>query len=220
MVMEAYDDPGLRKLVNEADLVVPDGMPLAWALRFLGIRRQQRISGPDLMQVICQLAEKQGIPVGFYGARPEVLDALVLQLQRLYPSMSIAYAVSPPFRPMDEAERAEVIDAIRASDARILFVGLGCPRQERWMAEHRGHFPAVMLGVGAAFDFHAGSLRRAPQWMQRAGLEWIFRLAQEPRRLFWRYLKHNPRFLCLFVFQLFRHFTRTTKPIEDGPEVP
>jgi N-acetylglucosaminyldiphosphoundecaprenol N-acetyl-beta-D-mannosaminyltransferase len=214
MVMEAHDDPEFAQRVNGADLVTPDGMPVAWALRIQGIRHQQRVSGPELMLEVCRLAALQGIPVGFHGGKPEVLEALTSEIHRRFPSLFITYAVSPPFRPLSEAEEAETRDSIRASGIRILFVGLGCPRQERWMARHRGILPAVMLGVGAAFDFHAGTLRKAPLWMQRAGLEWAFRLAMEPRRLFWRYFKHNPRFILLLALQLLRSATPNRKPLD------
>jgi len=202
MVMEAHDDPAFRELVNAADLVTPDGMPLVWLLRRKGFPQQERVYGPELTLRVCQMAAEEGIPVGFYGGRPEALEALVKNLQRRFPRLQVAYAFSPPFRPLSPAEDEEVIQAIRASGARILFVGLGCPKQERWMAEHKGRVPAVMLGVGAAFDLHAGRVRQAPFWMQRMGLEWLFRLVQEPRRLWARYARHNPRFVILALGEL------------------
>jgi exopolysaccharide biosynthesis WecB/TagA/CpsF family protein len=141
-------------------------------------------------------------PVGFYGGHPEALEALVRNLSARFPGLRVVYAYSPPFRPLTPEEDERVTEEINASGARILFVGLGCPKQEWWMAEHKGRVRAVMLGVGAAFDFHAGRVRQAPVWMQRAGLEWLFRLVQELRRLWRRYLKHNPRFLLLAFLQL------------------
>lgn len=195
MVMEAYDDPGFSEAVNGADLVVPDGMPLAWCLRWHGVRNQQRVCGPDLMLEICRLAENKNIPVGLYGSRDIVLEALQCRLLKRFPNLQISYAYSPPFRPLSVDEQATIIEAIQASKARILFIGLGCPRQERWMDLHRKSLNATLLGVGAAFDFHAGKLSIAPNWMKTAGLEWLFRLSTEPRRLWRRYLKHNPRFL-------------------------
>ena len=202
MVMEAYDDPGFRDAVNAADLVTPDGMPLVWMLRLLGVRGQQRVYGPDLTLHVCRAAARESVRVGFYGGRPEALDVLVRNLQDRFPGLQVAYAWSPPFRPLTEEEDTRVVEEINASGTRILFVGLGCPKQERWMAEHRGRVRAVMLGVGAAFDFHAGRVRQAPRWMQHAGLEWLFRLAMEPRRLWRRYAKHNPRFVALALAQL------------------
>jgi N-acetylglucosaminyldiphosphoundecaprenol N-acetyl-beta-D-mannosaminyltransferase len=202
MVMEAHDDPSFRALVNAADLVTPDGMPLVWMLRKLGYPHQERVCGPELTSRVCAEAARRGVPVGFYGGHPEALEALVRNLSARFPGLRVVYAYSPPFRPLTPEEDERVTEEINASGARILFVGLGCPKQEWWMAEHKGRVRAVMLGVGAAFDFHAGRVRQAPVWMQRAGLEWLFRLVQEPRRLWRRYLKHNPRFLFLAFLQL------------------
>jgi len=208
MIMEAHDDPAFKAILNEADLVTPDGMPLVWILRRLGFKDQTRVYGPDLMLHVLGAAEAAGTPVGFYGGTPEVLEALQVKLRSRFPALQIAYAFSPPFWELSETEKAEQIHAIRAADPRILFVGLGCPKQERWMAQHRHELPMVTLGVGAAFDLHAGSLRQAPPWMQRIGLEWLFRLMVEPRRLWKRYLVHNPRFIWLIFLQLmgWRHF--------------
>ncbi|MDW8137125.1 MAG: WecB/TagA/CpsF family glycosyltransferase [Bacteroidota bacterium] len=207
-VMEAWDDPGFRAVVNEADLVTPDGMPLVWMLRRLGYREQERVYGPDLTLHLCAAAAREGIPVGFYGGRPEALDPLVCNLKARFRGLEVAYAWSPPFRPLTEVEDAQVVARIRSSGVRILFVGLGCPKQERWMAQHRGRLPVAMVGVGAAFDFHAGRLPQAPRWMQRSGLEWCFRLFLEPRRLWRRYLKHNPRFVVLASWQLLQARSR------------
>ncbi|RTH96481.1 glycosyltransferase [Thermus scotoductus] len=202
MVMEAHDDPNFRALVNAADLVTPDGMPLVWMLRKLGHPYQERVYGPELTLRVCAEAARRGVPVGFYGGHPEALEALVRNLRTRFPGLRVVYAYSPPFRPLTPKEDERITEEINALGCRILFVGLGCPKQERWMAEHKGKLWAVMLGVGAAFDFHAGRVRQAPVWMQRAGLEWLFRLGQEPRRLWRRYLKHNPRFLLLAFLQL------------------
>lgn len=202
MVMETYDDPAFQQVVNAADLVTPDGMPLVWGLRLLGVPGQERVYGPELTPRVLAAAETAGVPVGFYGGAPEVVRRLLERVRRAYPCLEIAYAESPPFRPLTPEEDEEVVRKINESGARVLFVGLGCPKQERWMAEHRGRVQAVMLGVGAAFDFLAGTKPRAPRWMQNAGLEWLFRLLTEPRRLWKRYLKHNPRFLVLFALQL------------------
>jgi len=204
MVMEAFDAPDFQRSVNAADLVTPDGVPLVWALRELGLRETRRVYGPTLMRLVCRRAEECGLPVGLYGGSPELLERLRERLIARHPLLHVAFAASPPFRPETELEDASTIQAIEASGARILFVGLGCPKQERWMAAHREALPCVMLGVGAAFDFLAGSKRQAPGWMQRAGLEWLFRLASEPRRLWRRYLIQNPRFLFHFARQLAR----------------
>jgi N-acetylglucosaminyldiphosphoundecaprenol N-acetyl-beta-D-mannosaminyltransferase len=204
MVMEAYDDPEFRRIVNGASLVTPDGVPLVWALRLLGVPGATRVYGPQLTPMLCRHAAAEGVPVGFYGGSQHVLDAMIRHLTTRLPDLQVAYSCSPPFRSLERDEKDQIVDEINASGARVLFVGLGCPKQERWMAEHQGRVTAVMLGVGAAFDFLAGSKKQAPAWLQRAGLEWAFRMATEPRRLWWRYLYHNPRFLALFAAQLAR----------------
>ncbi len=201
-VMEAYDSPAFRAIMNAADLVTPDGMPLVWGLRLLGIRTAARVYGPDLTPHLLEAAAREGIPVGFYGATDAILEKLLGAVRSRYPSLRVAYAWAPPFRALSPEEDLAATTLINDSGARILFVGLSTPKQERWMAAHRGRVEAVMLGVGAAFDFLAGTKRQAPRWMMRAGLEWLFRLASEPRRLARRYLKHNPRFLVLFLTQL------------------
>jgi len=209
-VMEAWDDPSFRGVVNDADLVTPDGMPLVWMLRRLGHPTQERVYGPELTLRVCEAAAREGIPVGFYGGHPQALEALVRNFRRRFPALPVVYAWSPPFRPLAPEQDAQVVREIKDSGARVLFVGLGCPKQERWMADHRGKVPAVMLGVGAAFDFHSGRVRQAPRWMQERGLEWVFRLLMEPRRLWRRYLKHNPRFVVLALAQLAKERMRRT----------
>lgn len=204
MVMEAFDAPDFQRLVNAADLVTSDGVPLVWALRWLGIPRAQRVYGPDLTPVVCREAARRGVPVGFYGGHPEVLEALTRELAARIPSLRIAFSHSPPFASLSAEEDAKLTAAIVDSGARVLFVGLGCPKQERWMATHRDPLPCAMLGVGAAFDFLAGRKRQAPRWIQDAGLEWLFRLLCEPRRLWRRYAVHNPRFAFHFSCQLVR----------------
>jgi N-acetylglucosaminyldiphosphoundecaprenol N-acetyl-beta-D-mannosaminyltransferase len=201
-VMEAYDSLPFRRVMNSADLITPDGMPLVWSLRALGVPSATRVYGPDLTPRVLAAAEREGVPVGFYGATDAVLERLRRVVRFRYPHLEIAYLWAPPFRPLSEEEDRVVTARIDASGARILFVGLSTPKQELWMASHRGRVRAVMLGVGAAFDFLAGAKRQAPRWMMGAGLEWLFRLASEPRRLGRRYLKHNPRFVFLFLAQL------------------
>ncbi len=207
-VMEAHDSDEFRRIMNGADLVTPDGMPLVWALRMLGAGDAARVYGPELTPIVLGAAEGAGVPVGFYGATDGVLARLVAAVRRRFPRLEMPYAFGPPFRPLSQAEDEQVVREIRASGVKILLVGLSTPKQERWMAAHRGLVPAVMLGVGAAFDFLAGVKPQAPRWMQDRGLEWLFRLGTEPRRLWWRYLKHNPRFAALFAAQLLeRRFT-------------
>jgi N-acetylglucosaminyldiphosphoundecaprenol N-acetyl-beta-D-mannosaminyltransferase len=202
MVMEGYDNPEVQQAVNQADLVTPDGVPLVWTLRALGATRATRVYGPTLMLYVCQEARNLNLPIGLYGSSPEVLTKLEQNLLKQIPGLNIAYRYSPPFRALTAQEDEEVITAIRSSGARILFVGLGCPKQELWMQKHRGQLKTVMLGVGAAFDFHAGTVRQAPALIQNAGLEWLFRLLMEPKRLWRRYVKHNPRFVYLLLRQL------------------
>lgn len=204
MVMEAYDSPAFKEIVNNADLVTPDGMPLVWMMRLKGQRDQQRVYGPTLMLHVLEAAARENISVGFYGGEPTVVESLVRRMQARYGGLTVAFLASPPFRELTSGEDAEVIKQINESGARILFVGLGCPKQEIWMAKHRGKIQAVMLGVGAAFDFHAGTKPQAPVWMQRIGLEWLFRFISEPRRLWKRYLIHNPRFVFLAITDLLR----------------
>lgn len=202
--MVANDDRTFRTVVKRADLVTPDGMPLVWMLRRLGVPEPTRVYGPTLMLHVCEQAAKEHVPVGFYGGTPEALDDLAATLKARFPELEIAYAHAPPFRALTAEEDAKVVRDIRASGARILFVGLGCPKQERWMAEHRDRLPLVQLGVGAAFAFHAGHVRQAPAWLQDRGLEWAFRLVMEPRRLWRRYFYNNPRFVVLAALQLLR----------------
>lgn len=201
-VMEAFDSPEFRRVMNGADLVTPDGMPLVWGLRLLGVSSATRVYGPDLTPAVLAAAEQAGIPVGFYGGSRAVLERLVERVEERFPRLAVPYAYSPPFRPLALEEEARITDEINRSGARILFVGLNSPKQDRWMARSRGRVSAVMLGVGAAFDFLAGAKPQAPRWMMGAGLEWAFRLATEPRRLWKRYLKHNPRFLAFFAIEL------------------
>jgi N-acetylglucosaminyldiphosphoundecaprenol N-acetyl-beta-D-mannosaminyltransferase len=202
--MESYDSPEYRAIVNGADLVTPDGMPLVWALRLFGVKEATRVYGPTLMMHVLERAAMEGVAVGFYGASSEVIARMLGECRRRFEGLRVTYAHAPPFRQLTDEEDRAVMQEINDSGARILFVGLGCPKQERWMASHKGSVRAVMLGVGAAFDFLAGVKPQAPDWMQRVGLEWVFRLATEPRRLWRRYAYHNPRFVALLAGQYFK----------------
>lgn len=204
MVMEAHDSPTFRNVVNSADLITPDGMPLVWLMRLRGVKGQERVYGPTLMLKILEAAEANAIPVGLIGGRKKVLAALVRRMQERFPKLRITCAISPPFAGISAEEDAALVRQVEASGARILFLGLGCPKQEQWMYDHRDRIHAVMIGVGAAFDFHAGTLKQAPGWMQKAGLEWFFRFAHEPARLWKRYLYHNPRFVILSLLEQIR----------------
>lgn len=204
MVMEAFDDSSFQANLNAADMVNPDGMPLVWSLRAMGERDATRVYGPDATDLLLRVAQESDIPVAFYGGSERTLETLVMEVRRRYPQLEIVFTMSPPFRSLDETEDEEVTMRISGSGARMLFVGLGCPKQERWIMDHRGRIPSVMFGVGCAFDFLAGTKSQAPRWMMRNGLEWLFRLASEPRRLAIRYLKNNPRFVVLLLHQLMR----------------
>ncbi|MCC7258114.1 MAG: WecB/TagA/CpsF family glycosyltransferase [Gammaproteobacteria bacterium] len=202
VVVTASRDPDYRAVIDGADMATPDGAPVAWMLRRQGFRDQERISGPDLMWALCQRCERQAIPIYLFGSSPDTLEKLQRRLRQAFPRLSISGAQSPPFRPLTPGEDEQAVASINASNAGVVFVGLGCPKQEIWMAEHRGRVHAVMIGVGAAFDFHAGTVKRAPRWMQQAGLEWLHRLASEPGRLWKRYLVTNTLFVVGALRQL------------------
>ena len=202
MIMEAYDNPCYRRVLNAADMVNPDGMPLVWALRALGASGAQRVYGPDTTEALLPAAEEADVSVGFFGGSQTVLDALVSTVRLRHPNLRIVFVESPPFRALTPEEDAATVKRMIASEVRLLFVGLGCPKQEMWIMDHVGRVPAVMFAVGAAFDFLAGAKPQAPRWMMSSGLEWVFRLVCEPRRLAKRYLKHNSRFVAYFLRQL------------------
>lgn len=206
VVMTAYWQKSYQRIVNHAALVTPDGMPLVLALRLLGQRRQTRVYGPDLMLALCDRAARQQIPIYFYGGSEATLQKLTTNLQAQFPTLPIAGTYAPPFRPLTAAEEQADCDRIQASGAAIVFVGLGCPKQEQWMARQVDRLPAVMIGVGAAFRFHSGEVSQAPRWMMALSLEWLYRLGAEPQRLWKRYLINNPAFLFLFALQLLRTY--------------
>lgn len=193
-VITAQRDAVFRSAINGADMATPDGAPVAWLMRRHGTPQQQRISGPDLMWKYLAEAEGTGRVVSFYGGNEKTLGQLCSVVAIRFPQLIVGCAISPPFRALSPEEDAAYIEQINQSATSVLFVSLGCPKQELWMAAHRGKIHAVMIGVGAAFDYHAGTIRRAPLWMQNAGLEWLHRLASEPRRLWKRYLVTNTLF--------------------------
>jgi N-acetylglucosaminyldiphosphoundecaprenol N-acetyl-beta-D-mannosaminyltransferase len=202
-VMESRHDEVLRGVLNDATLAVPDGMPLVWVGRFRGRRAVRRVYGPDLTLQICERAARQGYRCFFYGGAPGVAERLGESLTRRFPGLLVVGAEAPPFRPLTPEEDAEAVHRINAASPDVVFVGLGCPKQERWMAGHRELIRApVLLGVGAAFDLLTGRVAQAPRWMMAAGLEWLFRLVQEPRRLWRRYLVYNPLFLFHVALEL------------------
>ncbi len=202
MTMEAFDSAEFGQVVNGADMVTPDGAPLVWALKGMGVRDASQVRGADLVMHVVEKAAREGVPVGLYGGTTDSLEAFVRLMKARFPAVRVVCQIAPPFRPLTPEEDEAVTREIVASGAGVLFVGIGCPKQEKWMAAHKGRIPAVMLGVGAAFDFHTGQVRPAPRWMQAMGMEWVFRLLMEPRRLWKRYAKHNPRFVGLFFLQL------------------
>lgn len=201
-VVTAGQEADFGRVLAEADMVTPDGAPVAWMLRKLGHPAQQRINGPDLMWRYCAEAAARGEAIYLYGGMPETLTRLQAVLAERFPYLRIAGAYSPPFRALTQEEDAGVVEAINSSGAGTVWVSLGCPKQERWMAAHRGRIQAVMIGVGAAFDYHAGTIKRAPLWMQRNGLEWLHRLCSEPRRLWRRYFVTNTLFVLGAIRQL------------------
>jgi N-acetylglucosaminyldiphosphoundecaprenol N-acetyl-beta-D-mannosaminyltransferase len=213
-VMESRRDEHLRRIHNEAGMVTPDGMPLVWLSRLLGKHRTERVYGPDLMRKMTAVSSQRGYRQFYYGGSEWVADKLKQVLVNAHPELEVAGAICPPFRELTPEEDQAVVDVINAARPHIVWVGLSTPKQEFWMAEHLGRIEApVMVGVGAAFDFLAGTKRQAPLWMQRNGLEWLFRLCSEPRRLWRRYAYIVPGFTILAVGELVR---RAIRPFEDG----
>lgn len=204
-VVIASRDATFGQVVAQSDMATPDGAPVAWLMRKLGVPEQQRINGPDLMWRYCEQAARRGESIYLYGSTPETLAILKKVTAHKLPGLVVAGMHSPPFRALTAEEDAADVARINASGAGTVWVSLGCPKQELWMAAHRGHINAVMIGVGAAFEYHAGTLTRAPMWMRNAGLEWLHRLASEPRRLWRRYLVTN----TLFVFGAVRQLLGT-----------
>jgi N-acetylglucosaminyldiphosphoundecaprenol N-acetyl-beta-D-mannosaminyltransferase len=207
LVMSAQEEPETLEAVLAATLAVPDGMPLVWALHALGHPRATRVYGPDLMAAFCVRAARNGTPMYLYGGRhPEGSALLERRLLERFPGLRIVGRSSPPFRPLTAQEDEHELELINRSGAAVVWVGTGQPRQEQWMHRMRARLsPPLLVGVGAAFDFHAGLVRQAPPWMQRNGLEWTYRLAREPRRLWRRYARYNPLFVAGFARQYVRH---------------
>jgi len=204
-VMLAQRDSELRSIINRADIVTPDGMPIVWAMRSFGRKGQQRVYGPALMLALCRRAAEAGHRIFLYGSRPETLRHLQQNLRAKYPQLNIAGACTAPFHALTPEEDSRIQQIILHSNCDLLFIGIGEPKQSRWMADHLASFPGViMLGLGAAFDFHAGVQKQAPEWMQNSGLEWLFRLFNEPKRLWRRYLLITPWFLPRWGVQWLR----------------
>jgi N-acetylglucosaminyldiphosphoundecaprenol N-acetyl-beta-D-mannosaminyltransferase len=202
MCIEAYKDKNFAKVVNSADIVTPDGKPLVKGLQWLYKIEQDRVAGPDLLPSLLAEASEHQLKVFFYGATQEVLDLVVVFCTKKYPDLIIAGAISPPFRILTDDEKQNDIKTINDSGANIVFVALGCPKQELWMHKMKGKISATMLGVGGAFPMLVGVEKRAPLWMQRNGFEWLYRLIQDPQRLFKRYLVTNSWYIYLLVKKL------------------
>ncbi|MEX0285049.1 MAG: WecB/TagA/CpsF family glycosyltransferase [Paracoccaceae bacterium] len=219
-VMEGALNPEHKFRLNRLDLVTPDGQPVRWALRWLyGESLPDRVYGPRLTEIVFEQAEAEGLPIYLYGSRPEVLQAMTARLATEYPDLKIAGQEPSKFRPLTDEETQDMQARIKASGARIVLVGLGCPRQETFVYENSEAVGVPMLAVGAAFDFFAGNLRQAPKWMQDRGLEWLFRLAMEPRRLWRRYVFLNPLYVMMLTGQLTgilsRRLTNERQPQHD-----
>ena len=205
MCMETFDSEKFRNVVNQADLIIPDGKPLSVAQKLVGYKNAEQVRGQDIMNSLCAISGEKNINIGFYGGSSDtILDLVKTKLLKQYQDIKITYSFSPPFRTLTDEEDLNVVKQINDAKVDVLFVGIGCPKQEIWMAEHKDKLNCVMLGVGAAFDFIAGNKKHAPRWIQKIGLEWLFRLLSEPGRLWKRYLKQNPRFVWYFTLQLLK----------------
>jgi N-acetylglucosaminyldiphosphoundecaprenol N-acetyl-beta-D-mannosaminyltransferase len=202
-ITEAQHDPTFREILDSADLVVPDGMPLVWLGRWRGHGLKRRVYGPELMLSFCEQSAGKHYRHFFYGGKPEVTEQLIENLTRKFPGLVVAGTYSPPFRPLSTLEKAEIVALIQRAAPDVLWVGLGTPKQERWMHEHRGCISVpVLISVGAAFDIHAGTRKQAPTWIREHGLEWLFRLFQEPRRLWRRYLVYGSQFVVYVALEM------------------
>ena len=220
VVMTAYWHQDYRQVLENAKIVTPDGMPLVWGLRSLGVKNQQRVYGPDLMLAWCDRAAQENLPIYLFGSTDETLNKLEQKLKLRFPDLAIAGKHAPPYfeleNPNFELQLAEDIKLISKSGAKVVFVALGCPKQEFWMSHAQHRLAAVMIGVGAAFDFHSGQVSQAPRWMMAIGLEWLYRFSQEPIRLWQRYLINNPCFVILFGMQHLRRIFQSPKARGDA----
>ncbi|HEX7014797.1 MAG TPA: WecB/TagA/CpsF family glycosyltransferase [Cyclobacteriaceae bacterium] len=203
MVVEAYKDPSFARVINQADLVTPDGKPLTVFLRLFRKVKQERVAGMDVIGDLLRECASRGKSVYFYGTTEEVLEAMRRRALLENPTLRIEGHYAPPFRPLTDDEKNEIIHRINSANPDLVFVALGCPKQERWMAENRGKINACMLGLGQAFQVYAGMVKRSPKWMQDYSLEWVYRLALEPKRLWRRYLVTNSHFLWLTIQHFF-----------------
>lgn len=219
-VMESRWDAQMRRALQRADMVLPDGIGIILAARLLGYPNQGRTTGPTLMLRVCDWGHRQGFRHFFYGGAEGIADRLAEHLAEKYPGLQVAGTYCPPFRPLSEQEDRDVVDMINTTEPDIVWVGLGAPKQEKWMARHVGRIAATaLIGVGAAFDFHSGNTKWAPSWIRKLGLEWAYRLAHDPKRLWLRNL-YNPLFLAEVLGQraMLTLGRRQAAPVPSGPE--
>ncbi len=202
MLMEGYWHSEFAEVLTGADLLTPDGMPLAWMTSLMNRQRQERVAGMELMQGLCERSQSEKVSIFFLGSTPEMLSKIQQKLGQDYPDLQIAGMVSPPFRALSAKEDKAIVDEINASGAGLVFVSLGCPKQEHWMHQHRGQVQATMVGLGGAFSVYAGEKQWAPAWVRKYGMEWCYRLMQEPGRLWKRYASTIPPFLWLAFKQI------------------
>jgi len=202
MLIEGYRDPDFQKVINSADIATPDGMPLAKAIKWLYGIDQERVAGMDLMPDVMKESEEKRLSIYLYGSTDEILHTIIKKAKDEFPNLSICGSYSPPFRELTQNEKENVIEQINNTNPNFVFVALGCPKQEKWMAEHKGKINSCMIGLGGAFEVYAGVKSRAPLWMQKASLEWLYRLIQDPKRLWKRYLYTNTKFILLLFKQL------------------
>lgn len=220
MFVEAHKDSSFKQIIDEADMVTPDGKPLTWALNLLNKISQERVAGMDLFPSLLQASEESGLSVYFYGGSETMLNTLENKVRERFPSLTISGKYSPPFRQLTKDEDAAIINRINDVAPHLVFVALGCPKQERWMYAMKGKINATMIGVGGALPVFAGLQKRAPVWMQKSGLEWLHRLGQEPRRLFKRYAVTNSTFLYLTIREFFRQkLSPGKKPLQKEDPV-
>lgn len=201
MLIEAYKNPAFCKILENADLVTPDGMPLVWMLKLFGVKKPNRIAGMDILLALCKYSAENKINLFFVGSTDKILQKIQSRIELEFPKVTIVGMESLPFKPVTELKNKDLIERINKSQANIILVALGCPKQEQWMAMHKGQIKGVMIGLGAAFEVFAGEKKWAPLWIRQAGLEWLFRLVQEPRRLWKRYLYTNSFFIYLIIKQ-------------------
>ncbi len=205
MLIEAHRAPAFSTVLKSADMVTPDGMPLVWMLKMAGARDQDRVAGMDLFLAVCEQAARENISIFLLGSQSAILTKMRSRLAKDFPNLKVAGAEPLPFRPLTPEEDEALIEQVNASGAGIVFLALGCPKQEKWIAQHKGRIQATMIGIGAVFPLYAGLQKRAPRWVRESGLEWLYRLYQEPKRLWKRYGTTIPLFVWLAMKQLIEH---------------